>query len=878
MSGPAVRALLLAVALLLGTSVAAAGASGAPATRTSTSSEAAGPVQRLAACLASGAPGDLLLVLDTSGSLQETDPRDQRVTAARYLVQQLAGYVDTSGVSLDLAVASFAGDLELSTDWAPLAASSTDTVLNDLDSYRDRDSDFETDYWNAVAGARQALSDRRDGTAERCQAWVWFTDGQYDLDPRTNEAKEKRYGTTKPYAPDVDLRTEAGAQEAVATGRRDLCRPGGLADQMRVQGIITLAVGLASGAGTDLSLMDGIATGAAVDGAACGQATTPVPGHFLPVDRIDDLLFAFDDFAVPDNTPIGQTTVTCAGAPCAEGTHEFVLDASITKVHVLAGSEAQGLTVQLVSPEGTVTDLTPGSDPLDVTQPAYGLTASWLSDATFQMDLTRTAEDGWTGAWRLVFLTPEGGGSARSNVHLYGDVVPAWTDPVDVFELGDEAQLTFGLSRADGSEAVDASALAGEASLSVALVRPDGTETPVADGLSNQTLGLPVTFTVPADGPGAGRLRLTLQLTTASAVRPDGTAVPGTRLEPQSVDYPVSLTLPPQYPTLPSRVMFAGSDEPGEHRTTVPVTGAGCAFVPAAVDPPQAAPDGVRSEGVRSPSASPAGCASGSLDLVLTTEGSGNGLLAGTVRVMVSAENAGAEPLAVDLPYEIELSKPLDAAVFYPLLVGLVLAGLLVPVALLYLAKWLTARFGPDRVLMGSLHGRVDGQTLSLDGTLNVQQLQGVSLSSTGRRELQLAPSAILTTRAGLALTEPGFAIVTGRPGVSSARPSTDRSGTKARLSLAVTDSWVVLLDAIDPGRGPVHLVLLLAPESLALPELLSDAQSRAGELVAALRDRLGLVTGDDRGSGGAADEWGGSPSGQGGPTSPSGSDSWSSW
>ena len=81
------------VAALIGLSLAIVpGTVASPAAAAPGDSDA---VQRFGSCLAAGGHGDLLLVLDTSGSLQDTDPNNQRVAAANHLLDVVVlRYVD----------------------------------------------------------------------------------------------------------------------------------------------------------------------------------------------------------------------------------------------------------------------------------------------------------------------------------------------------------------------------------------------------------------------------------------------------------------------------------------------------------------------------------------------------------------------------------------------------------------------------------------------------------------------------------------------------------------------------------------------------------------------------------------------------------------
>ena len=71
----------------------------------------------LSACLAKKKQGDLVLLMDTSGSLgtevsgdQATDPTGVRVDAAQVLLDRLAASQARSGASIDVALVGFSSD------------------------------------------------------------------------------------------------------------------------------------------------------------------------------------------------------------------------------------------------------------------------------------------------------------------------------------------------------------------------------------------------------------------------------------------------------------------------------------------------------------------------------------------------------------------------------------------------------------------------------------------------------------------------------------------------------------------------------------------------------------------------------------------------
>jgi hypothetical protein len=83
---------------------------------------------RYGGCLAAQKSGDLLLLFDESSSLQSTDAKAARVSAAKYLVQTLGRYADRVGADLDVAIAGFADTYMLHQNWTKLSSDTADSV------------------------------------------------------------------------------------------------------------------------------------------------------------------------------------------------------------------------------------------------------------------------------------------------------------------------------------------------------------------------------------------------------------------------------------------------------------------------------------------------------------------------------------------------------------------------------------------------------------------------------------------------------------------------------------------------------------------------------------------------------------------------------
>ena len=860
-------ALAALAAVMAGLTYASAPATSAPADEA---------IQRLGGCLSSGGQGRILLVLDTSASLADTDPQAARVQAAQYLVRQLASQVDRKDVSIDVAVAGFADAFKVYRSWTPLDSRSESAISSTVGEFRDRNGGFETDYWAAASGARAYLADEAKGEQRTCQAWVWFSDGLYDLDKRDTASERDEYGLTKPYGPDVELTSAEAVARIENAGREDLCRQGGVADQLRVQGVTTFAVGLSSAGVDDYSLMEGLATGSRVQGSPCGRTNGPTRGTFVEAANIEELFFALD--AVTD-APIVQETALCQGQVCPEGTHQFVLDPSITSVHILAGTDLSGYRVELLAPTpGQRLALDPGDAPVDKRFPDFNVRSQWTSDKQVQIDLQQTGVSGWAGRWQLVFVDPQrrDHGTARSNIHLYGDVKPGWLD-ADSAELtvGESTGVQLGLVQGGDDKPLDLTTLRSSVLMDASLEYTDGTSIPLASGLTKAELVKPVDVALTNAGPGPAVVHLTLHLTTAPVEIAGGRTIPGTALEPESMDYPVTVSPPPHFPVVPSTVSFGETQAEGDLSASLPIKGDGCVWLQKSEA--LTVPEQVTTK-VSSSARGDGSCVSGSLPLVLSVDGVGTGLASGQLTLMTESDKADVAPIPVTVTYELEMKRPRNNEVFIPLLVAITAGGILLPVLLLYLMKWWTARIPGSALSIGSARGQVDQGSSFLDSAAITEQgMRAMTLVGTDRRSVPLNGQSRLRTKVGLGLTEPGWTVVEGQYSASSATPSTDRKGRRGRLPLAVQDAWIALLDAANSHAGPVEVVFLVSPVSGRLPDLLADARARLPEVVSQLRSRLGDSATGGGGDGSpqpaANDEWGGTPSRVSTPTAPTGDD-----
>jgi hypothetical protein len=812
-------------------------------------------VRRFGGCLAGKSSGHLLLLLDTSSSLQKSDPEGQRIKAAEYLVSELANFVDQSGSKLEVSVAGFADKFKVAMPWTALDGSSSARVRDAIDAFQHENSGFETDYWNALNGARTYLAQR--AASGDCTALVWLSDGSYDLDQRDTAAEKDKYGTTKPYGPRVALVDSSAEKRLEQAGAADLCRQGGVADALRIDGVTTLAIGLQGGLNAaDFNLMKGVATGTPFDGQPCGAQDGKKFGAFVLADDVVSLFFAFDEIVDPNHLPSTTETKFCQGRVCPDYYHQFVLDPSITSVRILGGSELTRYFAVLISPSGKQVRLDPGK-PIKADFPAFSVAGVWRTDSVFSLTLDRKADGGWTGVWRMVFVDPASTdrGTAQSNIRLYGDLEPTWRSAKTELVVGEKPTLQFGLQRHDGS-AVDPSLIAGRLSLGADLEYPDGTTLPIAAELDAADLTRPVELDLSKAQSGSATVHLTLRLTTAASGK-----IPGTTLEPQATDYPVTVATPPSYPKVGATLDFGSGDNADPVTATLPVEGTGCVWL--AKSETLTLPDGVKSAALATDASNESSCASGTLPVTLKPSAVGSGLLSGSIQVMTKPRSGSGEPVSVTVAYRYEMQRPADPGVRWAAFVALLLGGVLMPLLLLLWVKRWTAKIPGAALSVISMKGAVDDGTSFLSMTEpDLSTMRTMSLDGVDRRVMPLSSWATLRAKPRLRnLTAPGHVVIEGAPAITSAGNA---------LPLAVQDHWVAVLDPADPGRGQVEFHFLLAPGAAKLRDLLADA--RANVPAAVVQRRLGLgvsagpsVNAGSRGaradsgperSGGSSDQW----------------------
>ncbi len=867
----AVAATLLAAAATLGVfgahahAATTAPSSSRGATQTVTVSAPVSPtdsaddpaVSAFGGCLKAGGAGDLLLLVDSSGSLAQTDGTNGRVTAANYLVDELANYAQVANVKLDAAVATFDTQYRPVLGWTPLGANGAGALHGSINQLASANTGFETDYVSALEGARVTLSQQvRTAGGKRCQAIVWLTDGKYEIDPRVDDAQRQSFGTTKTFAPGVQITDQAAADKAQTLGLSTLCRRGGTADQLRADGVTIFAVGLAAeNAPDEFDLMRKVAIG----GTGCGALGGHSSGDFRRATDINGLIFAFDRIGAPGTGLDLPLRKVCASTSGCQQVHTFVLDSSIRQVQLLGSAAADGIDVYVQAPgQMAPVKLTPSSTARKVSLGGTPASYTWPTPQTISLTLRRpTKTASWIGSWKVEFVDPSGtklNTTSQTQLHILSDLIPIWQNRQIQPRAGDAtARFTFGLSRSTSAARIplDPSALASTVSLQAELRLADGTRLRFP-ALSKADITKPQTLDLSKAAPGTATLHMQLAITTADA--PGTPVVRGTRLADSVVDQPLNIAAPANFPAVPDTLDWGAHDTGASFTVTVPVRGAGCVFLgKVGVDTEPAEAHASIASGARA--AQTCTDTGRQLRLRVATDRSQAGSLNGKLEIHLLSSDQPRREIIKPVAFTADLQQPANAAVRWAVFAFTLAVGLLVPLLLLYLFNWLTSKIpGTRQIIYGLVAAHVVDGDVRRDGAGLRLALADVShqlaVPLNGTRQLQVGTLS-LRTRVGLNPFQPGIVRVTSADG-SPVVTSAERPGMalKGQLPLAVQQSWVAMPGS---GAGAVSIVVILGSD--ATDEVAEHIADSIRELLPALAERA--FPADTAQPGAPTDHWG---------------------
>ncbi|MDQ3725038.1 MAG: hypothetical protein M3335_03960 [Actinomycetota bacterium] len=662
----------------------------------------------------------VLMLIDESGSLRTTDPQNKRVDGIRAALTGLAGLAETpvNGTKPEVSVllAGFyakahpdPGKAEVGPGaWKPVNRDTIDVLNTTAGDYARLNDGRATDYGTALAAARQLLKERmieesEGGIAQPCQALIWFTDGRYALPQRVGKAGVG-LPKTVPYAPGIRLDQPGAGDRAVAAGKKMMCEPGGLMDELASSGVIRFTVALS----TQLSPRDGAFLDSATTGSAgtqrCGEELSPRTGEYLDAGDSDSLFFAFGSLL--SAAPPVHVDEVCPGLSCVRGATRFTTVPGLSQFLIRASSGVEGAFLYLKGPGGESVRLASGGQE-EVSLAGTEIVARWVSPTAVEVQGEFSPEGmEWVGDWSYQFVDPSAKrrsrpAQSRSSVQLFTELEPVIEgDPALIRGTPTKLDLALKGPNENSGSQLRAGPLLEAASISASLEDPvAGTSTPVRVVGPDQEGGFSTKVKVPADS-SAGFVYVSL---TSHLAIPGGTPV-----APQYRSYDIPVRFPPGqgYPTLsPSSLNLDSIEGDSGTKAELTVTGSSVAGGCVWIDTPELEAPGRVTAETDPAAASADGClrvGKGEeqvLEVNFSSTSSETGDVSGSVPVHLSSDIVAGER-TISVPVSFAISSPPNAVRRDALLVVLILFGALFPLLFLHLLNYLNARFtGPQDLL-----------------------------------------------------------------------------------------------------------------------------------------------------------------------------------
>jgi hypothetical protein len=843
-----------------------AAVSSLPAVASEAASQAATPgaaaLQGLATCV--DARHQLLVdfLIDTSQDLRSSDPGNARVGAAQAALVALRSLETQSpsgnAPNIQVAVDGFADSFQPAVSWTGLNAQSLVSLKSAIGVFATRTTGLDTDYYLALQGAQQQLDQQSaaltsGGGNPPCEAVMWFVGGSYHIEPRDSSSL-LQYGTSKSYAPGVNLTTSAGASQAVTNGTALLCASNGLADQMHEAGIVLVAFHLTGSTGqTEGDFLQSIATGSG-GSQTCGEHGSATTGAYIPSDNLSDLAYIFDQavqeigggVAIPSTPPV----TACPSQACTGGEKDFDIPNFIYRFHLLLHTGAKGIAVVLRDPQGGQISLPAGGGTQRLGSTV--VQTHWVNSSIGSVDVQLpTGTTDWTGTWSAFFVDPNNqhpGTQSQAELTIFGDVTARLLGKPEL-TAGSLSQISIGLVTVKGKPAL----LPAGVALVGAVVTDPTTQLGKLVGVTGPDASGDYSFSYLAPPDGATSLNLLLEVTVST----DGVAI---RSAQQFFNLPVNLSAvyPHVEPTNLEMSSVLGHQD-SHARLTITSTFGGCvAFRSVAV---RVAPVGVAQVTFASHSPFPpyptclplTARSTRQIELSLQPAKQADGEVQGAID-MVIRPSVGPS-VQRSIPFEFSMRVPVQlnpgAAIW------LLLAGIIGPLLLLYLLNYFSRRFGSFDQLR-----YIETSVAITGGRDSIVVTQPEALAA---RDASIfnRPDSLQSFEIGrfafrVHMSRSPLGAVTGRVSASPDRVITNRgvwrSGKEGVVPLGLGSLWVasvpidLLMACVDApsidSAMPASAGLLILLNSGDSPEQQLDelAKEAARQLPALLEDLLKRV------------------------------------
>lgn len=785
----------------------------APSSALAAKADATEAFESISRCLADRQHLLVYALVDESASLQQTDPRGVRSTALEAMVRNLATLVERAKgptPTVEIKMGTFATDVGSVTDWTPVGPDTSSSLLRAARGFAERDGGLDTDFATALIGARDVLDARAAEIADAgggsvCRSLLWFTDGDYDLEPRPR---------TVSYAPNRPLNEGRNREVAMRAGRQLICRDGGLADDLHSSHTVTLTIGLGSSiTKRNETFLEQLSRGSG----GCGSIRGAGLGAYLRATDLEGLLLAFDRAS----TGIGGGVVAseeevrpCRRRACPSGSTQFELDRSLDRFHLLV-TAPDPLRVEIRGPSGPPVPLTPGSNE---TATVSGAAMQWthLGGAILVDGELDPASRDWVGKWTVTFIDPTGRASdvlARSQVVLFGSLAPKLAVEGDARQ-GETSTLTVQVVDAKGTPRTPAELVA-TTDLNVRVTDPVSGERIATDVGPPDSEGVRRVFFDPAADSTATSLKAVAVLTV--------TTVAGVELPSRRASMDIPLLPPASYPRVePAAVEFAPIAGRESGTTNVTVVGgenAGCVwFGEAKVSGPR----DLGAVSIITPTEHsdqdsclpiPAG-ASIPLTLTASRETAAGGTATGSMPVTLTSEVSG-RVIEQDMPITVEFVRVVDKARRLEIFALVFALGMLLPLAMLWLLNRTSARFrNPSYLRYAEVPVEIDGEDLRRTSgdmasrptfALAIEDFRSVEAPPDNQREvdvraLHLRPHVPLwPLRRPVGLASVDQALLT----LGSGGHRKGRDAVAGIVPFALPSQWVLAVDEVTDHERP---------------------------------------------------------------------------
>lgn len=755
------------------------------------------------------------IVVDESGSLEGTDPKNARIGAITTVVNSLSSLSNSSGgqLNVEASLAVFGKMHTLLVPWQKIGVDGADEGLRNAASKlsdRDENNGLFTNYQAALSGAQTNLNDQAaelGGTT--CKVILLFTDGKLDLDNSKKTTKE----TDK--------------------ARAAICEPNGTIDSVRADQISVLALALFKDTGDgqvsakDRDLLRAVAEGRAND-TSCGTVpirTTSRGGAYLSASDASALNLLFAQVGARIGGGTEGASITCPGAECLGGILEIPVDAGIEGFRVLIDRAVTDSPPSLRAPDGGDVDLSIGTNEV-------GDAEVTLSDRDrlSTIDVTFTGNRSPGGTWHLDLGSLVA--TKVSYFYFWGAQVTI-VAPEDGLVINNDNVLHFMLTDSAGATldpltygSVSVIGTVGESAFTATMNEAGIFETNIS---------------VPADDvPQSMNVAVSAHAVTTPS---------GIRLGPISSNASIDTKLPAEYPSIAtSELVFPTIVGTEPETATLHINGSAqgptrACFTAGAVSGPDSAKGITLTPNVDCVEI-PAGEAR-DVEIRLSPVSKADGRAEGTLNVTLDpvdsldASIAQADPITKFVPVSASLTRPVDGGKQALYTAALVLLALLIAWATAEIARRRSDRYrinngtqfaAVDIVIDGSHPRRADGKSGPLlDPATDFQRLASLgkggrtsSFSADGIKYVRKFPRWPLSAGRG-EVAAPQRIVVAGPHGDISTP-----DGSRAPVLFPGTTDFIVTArpEGIQPDRISARLVMVVdAPTGVAdvLPDRLDE-------------------------------------------------------